>query len=302
VAWVTLPVRTFLQQKLGLYLGGELAALPAREPLDLGGLDRWQLGTQLLALALRGGDLPDLIRVARGAGQLPLGSVGTLAYEELWPEVQELTRAAARYRGGEPLDPIAIELDVGGVRLTGTLHELWPAAHLHASFSRLGRRFELAHFVRHLVLSCWKAQQDPRASRYPGSSVVVARNADGEGVSVVQFEGITEPERILADLLDVVQAAQCQALPFVHDVSRAYCEALQDDPAGRAQAARLEAQRRFDDERAFPDAYVRLVYRDFAALSQAQDALGFAPLARRVLGPLLQFRRVVNAEERVART
>lgn len=295
IAWMTVPVRTFLQQRLGLYLGNELAALPSREPLDLEGLDRWQLGTDLLTLALRGFDLREMLAVARGGGQLPLGTVGAVAYEDLWPEVQALARAAGRHRGGAALDPLAIELELDGVRLTGSLHGLWPKAHVCVSFSRFGKRFELAHFIRHVVLNCCLQQSEQLAARYPRSSVIVARGgADGDRVHEVHFGAIEQPERLLGDWIALVQAAQSRPLPFVHDLSRNYCESLQKDAGAGPEVARRVAERQFDEPTGPVDAYVRAAFRDFASLWREHDELGFATLAQRVLEPMLSARRLLE--------
>lgn len=296
VNWISLPLRSFMQRQLGLYLGSELTALSAREPLDLDGLDRWQLGTDLLNLALRGSDLSEMIAVARGTGQLPLGNVGALAYEELWPQVRGLAQAATRHRAGSPLPPLGVELEVAGVRLTGTLHGLWPSAHLLASFSRLGRRFELVHFVRHVVLCCWLRQNRAFSIGYPDRSVVVARSADADGVGELHFEPLHDPEALLADLLGVVQAAQSCALPFVYDVSRSYLETLRTAADRDPERALRNSERMFDDPHRPLDAYVKMAYPDFASLCRRDDAFAFTSLAQRVIGPLLEHGRVVRAD------
>jgi exodeoxyribonuclease V gamma subunit len=294
VAWVTLPVRSFLQRKLGLYLGDDLPPLPIREPLTLDPLDRWKLGTELLELTTRGVGHAELLPIARGHGTLPLGTVGTLVFEELLLEIGALSSAANRHRRGAKLEPLSVELELPGMRVTGTLHELWPDAHLHASFSKLGRRFELAHYVRHLVLACCLAES-PRPG-YPRESVIVARAQNGDGVSEVRFAPIEDPLAALASLLRIVRAAQQRQLPFVHDVSRAYADALYKTPARDRQHALRAAGRQWGDAKAPSDPYVRLLYEDFAALSEQEGSFGFSELAECVFGPFLAGRSVVTPE------
>ncbi|MFI5308670.1 MAG: exodeoxyribonuclease V subunit gamma, partial [Polyangiales bacterium] len=223
VSWLSRPIRNLLQRELGLYLGDDLTPLEEREPLVLDRLAQWKLGDELLRLVLEGKGLPQLLPAARAQGVLPLGTVGVLELQQIEPIVATLASTASAYRDGSQLDPLPIELEVDGVRVTGTLHDLWPRAHLCVSFSKLGRSFELRHFVRHVLLGC-ALRRDPRLG-YPLRSVTIAR--DGEvGVAEVRFEPLDDPEAVLSAWLDVVREARRRPLPFDLDMARAYQQAL----------------------------------------------------------------------------
>jgi exodeoxyribonuclease V gamma subunit len=295
IEWLTKPIASFLKQRLGLYLGDDLDPLPSREPLTLSGLDRWQLGTDLLGFTLRGADLAELWPAMRARGTLPLGAVGRVEYEELLPEIDALARIAAADRAGAKLEPLAVSFDLEGVRITGTLHGLWPGGQLCSSYSRIGRRFEFAHFIRHVVLGCALAREPHRD--YPERSVVVARPADKADALVrVEFSKLADPLALLSDWLVLLREARCRPLPFVYEVARAYADAAARaapgvDPDARHSAALSKARKEFDDGfGAKNDAYVNLVYPELEALIDEPGGFGFHEVANRLFGPFFASR------------
>jgi exodeoxyribonuclease V gamma subunit len=287
--WLTVPIRTFLQRKLGVYLGQEIAGIPDREPFELQSLGRWQLGTDLLAPALSGHALDELGSAVQARGVLPLGTAGGLAYASLTREVDALAQATQRYRGGGKLEALALDLQLDGMRLQGTIDDLWPGGHLFTTYSRIGRRFELVHFIRHVALSCALAQK-PRAG-YPRHSVIVARAEKGDGLCEVMFAPLEDPERVLQSLLAFAREAQRSALPFVYEPARAFAEALYGEQGSDRAKAIYKAKQEYEDEfGADKDAYVRLMFPNFAAFTAEQGALGFVSLVETVLGPLFRAR------------
>jgi exodeoxyribonuclease V gamma subunit len=290
IAWVSAPIRSFVQRSLGIYLGDELEPLLDREPVTLDALQRWKLGAQWLQLLLTGVPSEDIETAARATGALPLGTVGELACKGLLPEVQALAAAADTHRSGKRLDALPIALDVEGVRLTGSLHGLWADGQLVASYSRVGGRFELEHFIRHLALNC-ALQREPRAG-YSRRSLLVARSADGEGVAQVDFAPVADAETLLGALIVLMRESRHAALPFVFDPSFAYASArLQQD--GDQASALAEAQKVFDKQaRLGPDEYVALCFPNVEDLLHAEGPLGFGALAETVFAALLACRSV----------
>jgi exodeoxyribonuclease V gamma subunit len=300
-AWVTTPIRCFLQQRLGVYLGRDQGPIPEREPLALDALDRWKLSTDLLALFERGGGADGALTIARARGALPLGAVGAHVFTALGAELDALGAAVRAQKGGDKLEPLPIALDVGGVRLEGTLHDLLPRAHVCAGYSRADKRFVFGHFIRHLALNAQLART-PRAG-CPRTSVVVARASKDDEAPAAQvvFAPVDDAEQILADLVELARAAQTLALPFEYGASRAYAAArlaprgkskAEEDPELRAWNA---AAGNFEGEfGGVTDEYVRLVYPSFARLAHDDGPLGFAALARRVFARFFSSQQVAS--------
>jgi exodeoxyribonuclease V gamma subunit len=295
IEWLTKPIASFLKQRLGLYLGDDLEPLPSREPLTLSKLDEWQLGTDLLRYALRGAELHELWPVMRAGGALPLGAVGRVEYEALLPGVAGLARTAREDRAGGKLEPLAVSFDAGGVRITGTLHGLWPRGHLCASYSKIGKRFEFAHFIRHVVLNCALARE-PRPG-YPERSIVVAR-PEGEGDVVrVELGKLDDPESVLSGWLALVREARCRPLPFVYEVGRAHADACAQaapgaDPDALRNTALRAARTEFEkDFGAGNDAYIKLVYPELDALLAEGGRFGFHAITASLFDPFFACRR-----------
>jgi exodeoxyribonuclease V gamma subunit len=291
VRFIGAPVRTFAQRKLGLYLGDDLTPPPAREPVELDALERWQLKDQLLRAGLRGQALDELLPALRASGQLPLGSVGQVAYRQLRSTIEPLAQRTLAVRAGDPLPPLAIALERDGVRLTGTIGELWSNARVEASASKPGRRFELSHYVRHVVM-CAQLQQTPLPG-YPRHSVVLSAEGPGD----VHESTLAPPPdalELLQQLLDLYALGQTTPLPFEYLVSRAYAQARylgkpEDAALGKAAAAFAQE---FDspDGRGGPDAYVQRIFPTFAELRDANVGRSFTEVADAIFAPMLTVR------------
>jgi len=290
-SWVTVPIRSFCQRQLGLFLGEDLAPLSDREPIALEGLPKWQLGTELLRQRLTGADPQLLPAIARARGELPLGTVGALAAEEVLREVDTLARAALRLRGGERLPALPLAVEVDGVRITGTLHGLWPGGQVDASYSKVGRRFELTHFIRHVALNGELARH-PRAG-YPRRSALVAPTRDRGEIAEVGFAPIEDPDAILRVLLEIVRAARRAPLPFVYEAAREYAERAFDPRRPGLTDGLKRAEDAFGARfGASEDAYVKLFYPTFASLIRVEGPSSFTALAERVFAPFYRNRSV----------
>ncbi|HMI93398.1 MAG TPA: exodeoxyribonuclease V subunit gamma, partial [Polyangiales bacterium] len=278
VRFVGAPVRAFAQRRLGLFLGDELAPPPAREPVELDALEKWQLKEELLRAGLRGRTLSELLPALRASGVLPLGSVGSVAYRKLCSAIEPLAQKALAERHGDALPALPVALELGGVRLHGALGELWPSARIEASASRPGRRFELVSFVHHLVL-CTQLARTPLPG-YPAQTVLLSSNAPGD-VEIIRFAAPGEPEPLLRALLALYEAGQRAPLPFEYLVSRQYAECLH---AGKSEDEALErAASKFNEQltreaMVKPDAYVLAFYPRFQDLLNARGVPSFVEI------------------------
>jgi exonuclease V gamma subunit len=298
--WVTHPVRSFFQRRLGLWLGEDEEVLDDREPITLDPLQQHALGSELVALSLDGLADPDLLALSRAAGRLPLGTVGEVDFGGLAPDVHALAAAVSRARAGERLAPLSVDLTLDGVRITGTLHGLYPGGQVVSTFSKREHPFELSHWVRHLVLGCMleRAERPELSPR----SVLLMRTGEAGQVAELCLSPAASPRALLSELLQIVRMAQVEAVPFAHDASRAYAlrrgpvEADPDADAARAarETALSRARATFEaSERGeMHDDYVGRCFPDFDALraQRAHDGRDFEALAVAVFLPFLEHR------------
>jgi exodeoxyribonuclease V gamma subunit len=285
-SYVTQPARAFVRRRLGLILGEELVEIGDREPIDLGPLDGWKLGDEALANLLAGKSLIDVHRALHAGGGVPLGTPGGIALGELDRPVGAIAEKARKWRAGKRHDPVDVSFEVDGLRVRGVVRDLWERAHVHVAFSKTGGRFELVHWLRHLLL------HHARASRpglpVPDTSVVVARDRRSPDAAVeITFGPVTAPMVHLRELVRFVRAARAEPIPFFRNASRAYADVCLDGggDAGRGLAEAAEAFDQWDD-----DPHDRLCFPTFARATAPREHLGFEAAAKLVYDPFFEHR------------
>ena len=294
------PARALLQGRLGLHLDPRDEAVEGREPLVLAGLERWRVGTELLERALAGEELSGAWSAVRGAGVLPPGPVGRLAYARLSASAAAAERTWRLFAGKDRLEPAAVDGELHGIRLTGTLDNLWPDARVCVRFSGLEGPWELDVWVRHVVL-CWLGSRGlPRRS--------VAISCLGAEARAIRFEEVAQPERVLSDLVGLYLAGQSVPLPFFPRASRAYQKAARKAAPDEIFAPALSSARGlFSGSHGgatgeMYDPYVQQVFGDSDPLEPGYrpcqpPVAGYADFptaARTVFAPLLDHRTEVS--------
>lgn len=275
------PSRALLQQRLGVYLPGDLEDLPDREPMALEGLDGWFVGEALLARCAQGQPLEAEYELLVAQGVLPLGTPGRLAFDRQCQRAQAVLDAVP-VQGAA--DHLLLDQRIGDVRLRGRLDARFVgegprgALRLERTFSTVGPRHLLKAWIRHLALGCVA----------PGEPTLVAGRKGGDA-TVHRFEPVADAEVQLGELVQLYALGQRTALPFFVDSAWAYVDQRQrkgDAAAEHAARNAFNARQGGDAQ----DPYVLQVYNDAPpddpfALG-ADQAPGFADLAVRVLGPM----------------
>ena len=190
--------------------------------------------------------------------------------------------------GAVPPRSAAVDLQLSGIRLSGTIGDIYPDAHVRVQFSALGSRHELRQFIRCVVLGCL-AEQQP-GLQLPRRSVLVGR----EG-KVARFElSAAECTGILRELLELYVEASQGPLPVFAHASRCYAEKLAK--GGDAQAALRSARHEYGDRSAsrdrntdLPDPYIEQLFGDFDQMYSLAGG-AFAAASLRLYAPLLRAR------------
>jgi exodeoxyribonuclease V gamma subunit len=287
------PMRAFLQTRLGIYLGRDLSPLEDREPLELNALDRWKLGAPLLERARRGEALDGVPPDVLAEGVLPLGVVGTFAFDAVIPDVQNIAAAIAPLLDEKPPLPREIDLEIDGTRILGWLRNAGTKAHVIYSFSQLQGKHMLSTWVRHLAMQCSGLHHETwLVNRAKRKASRVKYRVMGQG----------EAKAALASLVDLYWRGLEAPLLFLSDASMEYAEVL---PAKGASAALAKAIAAFHDEYGSAnDDYVKKVLGErepfdasFEPFAEPRDRArfpAFADLAVEICQPLLQHCEVVK--------
>jgi exodeoxyribonuclease V gamma subunit len=290
------PARAFCQRRLNLMLGDDLSALPEREPFQLDHLERWKIATEWLEHALQGRAEASRFEVQRARGRLPHFVSGELVYEELQADVLQIQAAFGEITRGAPARSVPVDLSLSGLRLSGTLTDVYPEVHARLQYSKLGSRHELRQFIRYVVLGCL-ADQDP-SLRLPRRSVLVARTNEprSQTADVVSFELSTqECVATLRELLALYVEASAAPLPLFSHASFSYADKVGDGEEAAMRAARTAYGDRgsvIGGQKDLPDPYVEQLFGDFDQMLCLAHT-SFAAVAQRLYSPLLRARRAV---------
>ena len=122
------PAETLLEQRLGLRLDPIEGRGADVEPLATPGrgLERSVLQRAVFDALLRGEDEDGICTGLRARALLASGAAGRRMFDELRGQVGDYVEAFRHWRGDAQPQVLPLEVDLGGVRLQGTLDEVYP--------------------------------------------------------------------------------------------------------------------------------------------------------------------------------
>jgi exodeoxyribonuclease V gamma subunit len=286
------PIRALFEQRLGLRLREEVLALEDTEPLQLGGLDGYRVGTELLSARLEGDDPERWRRALLARGTVPTGVFGRHEIAGVAETVDALLEQAADDLA-EPATDVPIDLELDGHRLVGTVGGLRGGVRTVLQYARVKPSQQLDLWVRHLALA---------AAGHTGiSSRLHGRRKSGPGATCIPLPPLaddtddaqSDARRRLSLLLAHYRDGYERPLPLFPTASAASAaKARADVEAGHARGLHAARSCWEGDERwAFgdrDDAYVVQAYGEDADLDEIDAATDFARLALEVYQPLLE--------------
>ena len=278
------PVRALLKARAGLSDGGRDEAEDEQIPVELDGLQRWAVGDRMLQAHLRGADLDVLAAAEWRRGSVPPRELGARVVGDLRVEVGTVAAAAAPW-ADVPAERLDVVLDLGRVRLTGSVDGVRGDTALRVLFSRPSARHRLQAWVELLALSASRPEREWR-------TLVVGRKG--------QFElGPVTPEfarLVLTDLVDLQGTGLRTLVPFAP--LAAYEYALLDHRGTlKEEVKRVEEQWGRDRDPLWERVLGTGADLDALMAEPAQPGEGrphrdgesrFGSLARRVFVPLLR--------------
>jgi len=305
VRFVQHPVGAFLRQRLDISVRDFTRDADDGLPVDLDGLQRWDVGQRLLDARLAGSDTRAAYRAEIARGHLPPGLLGKPVIERLLPTVEEIVAAAETLLGAGDGTSVDVRADLhDGRRLSGTVAGVRGDALLTTTFSRVAPKHRLAAWARLLALTA----SDPET---PYRAVTVGRRSEsGDGVTIATIPPLATEAADrrayalaqLATLTDLHDRALREPLPLACRTSAAYARATRDGrDAGAAACMAWETGFKRDGEDREPEHLLAfgsaLSFAQLRAAAPREDERGhpwdptepsrFGRLALRLWDPLL---------------
>ena len=197
------PVRAFFQQRLRVNFREEESEIPDAEPFTLEGLTRYQLNQQLLNTLVDEEDADKMFRRYRAAGQLPYGAFGEIVWDTQLQEMQTLADRVIEHR--QPSQSIEIDLQCGGISITGWLQQVQPDGLLRWRPSLLSVSQGMQLWLEHLVYCACGGTGESRLLvrkdgewRFPPLTAEQAR-AFLDDLVAGYLKGMTEPLLLLPE-------------------------------------------------------------------------------------------------------
>jgi len=168
-SFFTNPAKFFLNKRLGIYLEEGEKVPGDSEAFNLVQLEKYSLKEELARKGLEGRDPGDFYDCVRAAGRLPHGAVGRYFYELTGDEVEKFIEAVRAYISSEPLDPLEVDLELNGYRITGRLDQIHGQALLRFRPGKVKPKDRLQTWLHHLILNAEQPEGYPLTSVFLGS-------------------------------------------------------------------------------------------------------------------------------------
>jgi exodeoxyribonuclease V gamma subunit len=232
VSFLDRPVKHYLRTRLGVSLRDTDEATDDVLPVDLGGLERWSIGTRLLGGAVAD-ELDAWLDAERSRGTLPAGRMGEAALADIVAELGHLADAATaddpdRFR--RPLQPVEFRLRLGDVELVGVIADARPDVLARVDYGRSKPK---------RVLKLWLPWLALQAQGRGREAVLVSRGkSPSEAARVTRFPAEldrAEASLRLERLVALYLAGQDEPLPIFPEASGAFARSYDD---GRHKAIR----------------------------------------------------------------
>jgi exodeoxyribonuclease V gamma subunit len=280
------PIAYLLSRRLGVYVREMETDVPDREPVELGGLETWRLGTDALEECLAGLDAERSERLARDRGLLPLGRYGGVVHAEVRALAEEIAAQARELRAPGPREALSVNHALpDGTRLTGEVGDRFGGRRVRHQYSGVSIKYQLRMWIPHLVL-CWLSGEDAQ-------SVLVGRGKKGASsvtLSSVTLSCVEDPADRLVELVAWYREGLRAPLRYAPGASYAYARAIadgKDDAVAIAKAQRAYVGDETGDVKFAPH-LLRVFGKARPGFEEVAGGVGdFRELATTLIGPLV---------------
>jgi exodeoxyribonuclease V gamma subunit len=222
------PVRAFLRERLGISLWDRTRDFEDAIPIDLDGLEEWEIGERILRARLGGDDWAACEAAEKARGGLPPAALADPLLNGMVDSIEALVTASSE---GGNMVPSSVDVQVDFrdlAEVVGSVTGVRGDVIHTVTYRRMQPALRLAAWVRLLALSASRPDR-------PFEAVTIGR-AEKRSSRVITSSRIgplgpdTQTRKKVADmhlrnLVDVFQRGMCEPLPLYCKTSAAYAAA-----------------------------------------------------------------------------
>jgi exodeoxyribonuclease V gamma subunit len=245
VRFVEHPMRGFLRERLGFYATDPSDEVDDQLPIELDGLEKWEVGDRLLRARLAGSSAEGAIAAELARGSLPMGRLADGILDEVGPSVEALVAEVAALACADlPAESREVNLRLpDGRAVIGTVPGVQGATIVRCVYSTLAPKHRLAAWVRFLALSAAWPELDVSAVTIGRTRRDRDRRPHVRTCILYPLAADAEQRRshacaALAALVDLYDRGMCEPLPLACETSAAWASARRtgEDPYEAARA------------------------------------------------------------------
>jgi len=208
------PVKFLLEKRLGVYFQKDARVQADRENFNLDGLEKYQIGQDLVKRSLSGKKTGNLLRAYRSMGKLPHGVPGDFLYNDLSSAADEFVTKVREFAEGISYEIPDINIEISGYHIIGKISGLYKNSLVRFRYSTLKPKDFIESWIYHIALGTMRHEP------LPTTTYLVGRDA------VWEFKPIENCEDILKDLLDLYWRGLKRPLHFFPGSSFEYVQKM----------------------------------------------------------------------------
>lgn len=231
------PCKYLLNEGLGIFLEDKEVEQQEHELFSLDTLSSFLIQSELLRARYQPKASSDIKEIYRNKDRLPLQRIGDIQYRALETETRRLFELIDPYVFGKKRQPTDYDFDLGGLRFSGTIDNIWDGKLVRFSPVKCKTKQRLALWIDQLVL-CRATGRS-----IPGIFISKAADYGKEKKSYLQLTcpRIEQPERHLEILVEYFLQGHRKPLPFFPDTSLQYVATRQKKTEEEAIAKTVQA-------------------------------------------------------------
>lgn len=210
------PSKYLLQKRLGIFLNSGFLIPEEDEPFEIDWLDKYRLTNTIAEKRITGEVKEHYFDVVKASGILPYGQTGKNEFQVLEKEVSDFAAETKRLIAGRVKTSVEIDMEVAGVRITGTLDGVYDTRLIHYRYAKIKGKDILDFWIKWLILS---ASGETKGEDSGGLLAGVEKTKAGSKWTGYITHPVDSPRHWLEKIIELYLDGMKKPLPFFPESS-----------------------------------------------------------------------------------